>query len=327
MTLPTLTQVHVDAPLTNISIAYMQKNGTSPFGYVSDKIFPIVPVSKKSDLYYKYNKDDWFRGGMKLRAPATESAGTGFRLSTDSYVCQVYALHDDVADQDRANQDAVLDLDSDATEMLTQNMTIDREVDWANAYFKSGVWANDKAGGTDFAVWNDYVNSEPVEDVEQAKVAIEKTTGYSPNFMCVGRLVHARLKRHPIIRDQFKYTSADSITPAMLARIFEIDQYYVCGGVKSTKVEGDTSTTNAMDFIQGNHVLIGYAAPGASLRRPSAGYTFTWTGYQGAPYAAPQMTRIPMQHLKATRIEGEMGFVHKVVASDMAYFMGSAVSA
>ena len=42
---PTQTDVHVDAILTNISVAYMQ----SQSAYVANTIFPTVPVSKQSD--------------------------------------------------------------------------------------------------------------------------------------------------------------------------------------------------------------------------------------------------------------------------------------
>ena len=61
---PSLNQVHVDAILTNISVAYMQKAEN----FIADKVFPAVPVDKKSNLFFKYNKNDWFRDEAKKRA-------------------------------------------------------------------------------------------------------------------------------------------------------------------------------------------------------------------------------------------------------------------
>ena len=52
---PTQNQVHVDAILTNISVAYMQKQEN----FIANKVFPIVPVDKQSDKYFSYTKNDW----------------------------------------------------------------------------------------------------------------------------------------------------------------------------------------------------------------------------------------------------------------------------
>ena len=47
------------------------------------------------------------RDAAELRADGTESAGTGYGLSTDSYSALAYALHKDIGDQVRANSDAI----------------------------------------------------------------------------------------------------------------------------------------------------------------------------------------------------------------------------
>ena len=104
---PTASDVHVNAPLTNISIAFLQDLD----GFVARKVFPEVPVKKQSDRYYVYDKKQWFRSDAKVRAPGTESAGSGFTVdNTPTYFCSVRAVHKDVDDQIRSNADAVIDL-------------------------------------------------------------------------------------------------------------------------------------------------------------------------------------------------------------------------
>ena len=82
---PTMGQSHVDAVLTNISVAYAQQAGN----FIADKVFPTVPVDKKSDKYFTYTKNDWFRDEAQRRGPGTEPAGGGYNLSTDTYSCVV----------------------------------------------------------------------------------------------------------------------------------------------------------------------------------------------------------------------------------------------
>ena len=96
---PTPSDVHVNAPLTNVSIAYMQDQSE----FIADKAFPGIPVKKQSDRYYSYDKGNWFRANAQRRAPGAESAGSGWTIdNTPTYYCDVWALHHDVDDQVRA---------------------------------------------------------------------------------------------------------------------------------------------------------------------------------------------------------------------------------
>src|SRR3990167_4465305 len=119
MPLPTSSDVHVNAPLTNLSVAYTQKAER----FVAERVFARVPVAKQSDRYIEYNRRDWQRVEAKLRAPGTEAAGGGWRIdNTKSYFCDVVAVKKAIDDQIRANADAVINMDRDATEWVTQQL-------------------------------------------------------------------------------------------------------------------------------------------------------------------------------------------------------------
>ena len=63
---PTLQDVHVNRPLTNVSVAYLQEAAGVEF--VADKAFPAVPVENKSDLYYTYARADFNRDEIEACA-------------------------------------------------------------------------------------------------------------------------------------------------------------------------------------------------------------------------------------------------------------------
>ena len=185
---PSRSDVHVNRPLTNISIAFSQ----AASHFVASRVFPVVPVAKQSDLYFSYDRGDWFRTDSQKRAPGTESAGSGFNLSTDSYSCDVWALHKNIDDQTRANQDDPLNLDRDAAEWLTQQQLLRREKEWASAFFASGLWTGSSTGGdiTPGTLW-DATNSDPVADVDAEACAMLEKTGRMPNKLVVGPKVHS----------------------------------------------------------------------------------------------------------------------------------------
>lgn len=316
---PSQTDVHTDAILTNISVAYIQEKSN----FIAQQVFPVVPVDKQSDLYYTYTKADWFRDEAEKRADATESAGSGYTLGTDSYFCDVYAFHKDVGDQVRNNTDSPLDPDRDATQFVTQRMLVRQEIQWVSDYFKTGVWATDVVGGTDFTKWSDFAGSDPMEDIETGKEAILSTTGFEPNTLVLGYSVFRKLKNHPDLVDRIKYTSSDTVTTALMAKYFDVAKVLVAKAIKNTANEGQTASYS---FTHGKHAWLGYVNPSPAILQPSAGYVFTWKGVSDGLGKNIGITRFRMQHLRADRIEAQIAWDNKLVASDLGYFFSNAVA-
>ena len=243
-------------------------------------------------------------------------------MSTDTYTTEVYALHQDVADQIRANSDPAVDLDRAASQSVMQQLLIQKEINWMTNYFSTGVWTNQDDGGTDFSQWSDG-SSDPEHDIDAGKNTILKTIGLMPNTLIASYDVHQALKRHPLITNRYQYTSSESITPQLIARYFEVDRYLIAKASYVSSEEGAASTTNA--FIAGKHALLCYVAPNPGLLVPSAGYTFSWSAFTGGNQGV-RMKRFYMDELEATRIEGEFAYDHKQVLDVAGYFFYSAVA-
>jgi len=322
---PTQSQVHVDAILTNISVAYMQKAEN----FIADKVFPVVPVDKQSDKYFTYDKNDWLRDEAQVRADGTESVGSGYNISTATYYADVFAIHKDVGDQTRANADAPINVDREAAEFVTHRLLMRREIQFMNDFMTTSVWSKDITGvsaspSTNQTVqWNDYTNSDPIEDIEAGKASILSTTGFEANTLVLGYDVFRQLKNHPDLVDRIKYTSSQTITADMLARMFDIERVLVSKSVKATNNEG---ATGAYSFTTGKTALLCHVADAPGLLTPSAGYTFQWTGVSGGLGATIGTSSFRLESLKATRIESELAFDNKVVASDLGYFWTSIVA-
>lgn len=326
---PTQQQVHVDAVLSNISVAYRQ----SATNFVAPLAFPEVPVDKQTDRYYVYNKNDWFRDEAQKRAPGTESVGSGYTLGTDSYKADVWAFHKDVDDQTRANYDNQLNADNDAVEFVMNRMLMRMERDWQFTYFKPGVWATDVTGvaaapgAGQFLQWNDAA-STPIKNIEDARRLMLVTTGFAPNLLVLGYDTYVALKNHPSIYDRLKYTTSENITLDILARFFEVDRVAVSYSVVNTSdrpAPGQTETP-AFQFVMGKAALLMYVAPNPSLLQPTAGYRFTWRGVSDGLGLTVGTVRIPMPAIRSDRIESQMAWDHKVVATDMGYFFSAAVA-
>jgi hypothetical protein len=143
------------------------------------------------------------------------------------------------------------------------------------------------------------------------------------NTLVLGYDVFKSLKNHPDLVDRIKYTSSQTITTDMLAAMFDIPRVMVAKAVKATNNEG---ATEAYSFAFGKGALLAHVAPQPGLLTPSAGYTFAWTGVSGGLGATIGTSQFRMESIKADRVEAEMAWDNKVIASDLGYFWNTIVA-
>lgn len=318
--MPGRQQTHIDVALTNMSVAYMQKEEK----YIAAKVFPMIPVKKQSNRYFVYHKEDWFRDEAAERAPATESAGGDYTIdNTPTYFCVPVAYHKDITEEDRTNADEPINMDQDSTNFVSGKLLLRREISWARKYFNTNIWGTEYAGGASAGTgvvkyWND-PTSTPIEDVRRARTDMAEETGYKPNKLTLGARAFDALCDHPDILDRIKYTERGLVTRMIMAALFDLDEILVAEAIQNTAGRGLDAS---MSFIFGKHALLSYAPSAPSLQTPSAGYTFAWTGLLGAGAYGNRMRRIPLPLLgeNTERIEGEMAFDQKLVAADMGCF-------
>lgn len=325
---PTAGDVHVNTPLTNISIAFLQ----SADKFVATQVFPNIPVTKQSDRYYTYDRGEFNRDEMLERAPGTESAGGSYDIdNTPTYFCKVHAFHKDVPDQIRGNADAVLNLDNEATEYVTHKALIKREKLWVGKYFTDSIWSVDidgvdaAPGAGEVLRWN-LDTGDPIKNIRTGKTNRLQDTGFEPNTLVMGKQVWDAIIDHPDIVDRIKYGQTPG-NPAIanieaLMKLFELERIFVMKAIENTAAEGATA---AHAFIGGKHALLCYVAPSPGIMTPSAGYTFSWTGWMGAGAEGNRIKRFRIEKIESDRVEIQMSFDQKLVAADCGYFFNGIV--
>ena len=326
---PTYGDIHVDAMMTNISVAYIQK----PNAFIANQIFPNVPVKKQSDRYFVYLKEDWFRDEAQVRVYGAESAGGGYEIdNTPNYFCKIYAYHKDVFATDRANSDEPLEPDIDATEFVTQKLMLRREIDFVTRFFATGIWGTEYQGavataGLNKLYWSTAL-STPIADIGLAKLAVASETGMMPNVLLLGSYTHYYLTQHAEFKELVKYSGSNNapavVSNAAIAEVLGLEKVVVGTAVKNSAAKGATEDTS---FILGKNALLCYAPSSAGIKKPSAGYIFSWTGLEGAQAFGNRIYKLPMDHLGlgTQRVEGEMAYDCELVASDLGVFFNGIV--
>jgi len=320
--------VHVDRPLTQIAIALAQ----NPDMFVADRVFPILPVSKQTDSYFTIPRGAWKRDEMKKRAPGTLSAERTHEVSTDTYKCDVWALHEMLDDQTRANYDDPLQPEREISIGLSEAGMIRKELQFVTDFFSAGLWTSDltgvdsaSPGAGQVGRW-DRADSTPIEDVRLGKRNVHQRTGYRPNVMVMGREVYDALLDHPDIvgrLDRGQTQGPAIVLRQNLAALFELDEVLVMDAVYNTAVEG---ATDSYSFIGGKSALLAYRAPRPGLYLPSAGYTFSWSGLLGAGALGMRMKNIRDEKRESNMLEIQMAFDQKLVSADLGQFFATIVN-
>jgi len=307
----TARDVHIDMPLTNLVL------GFEPTGFIVQDIFPVVNVPKQSDLYYKYDKGDFFRiPSTTIRAPKTKGRTVSFNVSSDTYYANNYALVDELTYETLANADTPLKLKEKSARFVTNLLHLDWENRVANQITSgsnlgsyaavSSKWSDGTAG-----------NSDPFGDIQTAKESVRATTGLNANTIVMGKQVYNSLIKHADILDRIKYVQRGVVTRDLLASLFDVDTVLIGNAIKNTSEEGQS---DSFSDIWGTNCIVAHLTDGANAdgRDPSLGYAFRWTNPMfGTPMVAESWE--DPDHSMFTNVRVSVYQDEKIAAPELGY--------
>ena len=322
---PTRGDIHVDTPLTNFSMAWMQSSDM----FVALRAVPNLQTSHRSNKYYVFDKATFYRDAAQKRVGGTESAGGGFKVSTHPYWAEVWGYHMDVSDQDAEDQDEQLALEDTNAEIVSQVMMIRRERIFQDECFKPGIWFNGGkvASQGENVDWS-AAGSDPIADIKRAKTGIQKASGYRANIGICDRMAMDTLETNEDIVGRINGGSNNAnpadVTKELITALFGLNMIFVMDGVYNTGGDGDDVD---LEFIGGNHFLVCYAPPMVTRRTPTAFVQFSWNKFVGMTEMGSRIKRFYMTKEESTRVEGQMAFEIKRTASEMGHLFTSVSTA
>ena len=266
----TVSSLHDDAYLTNVSVQFMNE----PSRMIADRLVPMVPVQKESDKFVTFEKGSWFRNKAALIADGDAAPEGDYGTSSTTFECFDYGLRSRITERQMANSDAVMRLATNKAKFTAQHTLLERELQCATLMFATGNWSN----GAVSSAWSN-ATSTPVNDIYGAIDYVEDATyGYRANTLVIGIAHFRELRVHPQIISALYGPGGSGptrVTADMLADFFDVDQFLVGFGKYTTVAETATDIdkddqTNIWGTVFGAY----YVAPTPSLDIPSAAYRF-----------------------------------------------------
>jgi len=208
------------------------------------------------------------------RAPGTNTKRVTFGYAAGNYGLENHALEAlvPVEHQRDANIVPGIDLATGAVNgvMRIESLVLEKQqADLARDASKYDADHKVTLSGT--SQWNDYANSDPVGDIDNAREAIRSSTGIYPNIIEIPAAVWKIIKRHPSVLGLMASTERGVLTADVMADLLEIDKVII--GKAIAFDDGDGSID-----IWGKDVVLAYVPTIATtLEEPSFGYTYTMT--------------------------------------------------
>lgn len=257
----------IDPILSNVAQGY--KNAENVGGY----LFPRVPVFVSGGQIIEFGKEAFMKYNLR-RTPGGPTKriqfgylGKPFTLFQDSVEIPVPREH--LRD---ASLVPGIDLGSRAVNMGMKVVTKSLEEEQAALATDAGKYdSSHKVALSGATKWS-ADTGKPADDIDAAREAIRASTGVYPNVVLVSAVAFNAARNNPNTKARFQYTSHDSITEEMLARLWNVEKVIVGKGITMT----DAGVTSD---IWGNNVVLAYTNLGSiNAEEPSYGYTYTLEG-------------------------------------------------
>lgn len=313
--MPTASEVHVDAALTNLSVGYRNP------AFIADELAPVVSVRKQSDKYFIHDAErEVFRQSNDRRAPGAEASEVNFSLSTDSYYAEDHALTSVIPDEERENADPPIQPNIDRTEFLRSKIDLNKEIELAGVLTDTSVITQSETlSGT--GQWSDAA-SNPIDAVEAKKATIMSSVQVMPNVLVLPYDVYAKVRIHSKVVERVAYGSIGAVNEEILAQIFDVERVFVPRAFKNTAKPGQSAT---MAHVWGKDALLCHVPSRPALKQVGLTYTFTWTGAPGS-LSGHRVELWREERRKADVIRVQRYYDQKVIAAGAAYLWKAAVA-
>lgn len=258
--------VHQAAALPNYAAGY---RNAPP---IADLLSAPLMVTKPSDKYYTFAKEDAFQGATPAGgAPAGAVPEIAPRLSNATFTTTMKVLGGFVSTEIEQAADSPLKIRQATLRRIMNALLLARETRVATMLQTSGNW--DSANVATIAAgakWNGSASSDPVADLH---ARIEASWGECSGI-AMSLPVYNAFARNPSVRSYYAYKgqTAPVPTPAEMSALLQLPPIIV------SKMQKMTSST-AKGYIWGNHVVLFRQPdemPPVSQDDVATSYTFRW---------------------------------------------------
>ncbi len=313
--MPTPKSLHVDAILSNLSVKYRNEDMIWPL------LLPVIPVGKRSDKYFVYNKADSYRLADDKIGPKSLPNEADWGVSTDNYSVKDHALGDWLPQETIDNSDNPVQPEVDTNDFVNGLLDVAQEKRVADLVFAAGTYpTGNKVQLSGTGQWGGAADN-PINDI---LTAVE-TCFVRANTLVFGQAAWQKFRTLPEVLDAVKSTTRYQGSPGGLATNLEVAALFEVSKVlvgRARYISSNEGQADTYARLWGKHCAALYVLPGTpGIKSITFGGTFSETRRQ------TQRDFDPKRGIKGAHfIKVAWNSDEKIIASDLGYFIQDAVA-
>jgi len=256
--------LHVDVPMSQAIMNYRTQ------GLVGEFVFPIVPVTKQSNMIPFFPLGEFLRGGSLERAPGAQAAIVQFEVGTIGYYCKNYAAKFPLTIEDLNNSDEIWSVRQNGAQLCVDAVRIEKE---KRVFSTLATSTNVSTVFNAITAWNGAGN--PITAMKAAQDQIEDTSGMRPNRVLLGQAAYRACVVNSAIR-AFLFPHGAGITPlTAIGALLDADVQVARGYYNAGAEKAAVSLTKFFN----DKVFLFFCPPNDGTLGPSPRYgsTLRWT--------------------------------------------------
>lgn len=314
-----VTRAHTPVFLQNVSLSFRNKE------LIADRVSPRVSVNNQSDKYRVYGRRNLLTHESRW-APGTIPNAIELRWSEDTFFAELRKLRTLVLDAERNNADSDLDLDTKATELVSDAIAISREKRVADMFTLATNYAAGnkitKSGGAEWDIAGVAATDQPLQDLFQIirAVALAAMVPASALTVVIPEPVYlTAIWKNAAILDRIKYSERGIVTYELLAALLGVKEVIpapsMTVGAGPEVADSDVITGFTPAYLWGDTVWVGLVAAGDN-NAPSFSRSFNWRKESGGQDRQIRKYRAEDEGREADWIECKEAIGEKIVFAD-----------
>ncbi len=250
-------------------------------GYVAYQVLPTFEVDHQRGTYPVIPLGEMLRNADVKRNNKSGYNRVDWNFSEAEYACREYGVEGPVDERAKNAYADYFDAEVETARIIRSLVLREAEKRVAEKVFNPTTFSGQATAITN--EWDDIHTSDadPIGDVNDAVNAIYDRTGVWANALVVNRKVFRNLRRLDAIKESIESggvgdpTKASDITPAMLARVFDLDQVIVAGGTRNMSNKGQEADPE--QIWSSEYAMVTRIATAEGFGEPCLGRTFHWS--------------------------------------------------
>lgn len=255
----------IDPVLSKVALGYKDPD------FAGQHLFPLIDGVPSGAKVIKFGKEAFLKYNMR-RAPGAKTGDVQFGYSSDPVALVQDSLNGKVPREWLRDSQAIPNVDHGSRAVRSVMRVMHRQLEIDQAELAQDAAQYDASHKITLAkAWTD-PTADLRADVNAGKAAVRASIGAEPNVLEIPYAAFQGAAENTLVKEQFKYTSSESLTEAMLAKFLGLDKVVVGKGTYAESEDSDFTDI----WSKG---VLAYVPPNAeSIEEPSFGYTYVGEG-------------------------------------------------